>query len=981
MIRSAMSDRAVLYGTPPGVDFPKALRYGILARFKEQPPEALARLTVYVNTSRMQRRLAQLFDDGEALLLPRIRLLQDLGRGIAGEALPPPISGLRRRLELAQLIAQLIEAQPDLAPRASVYDLADSLAGLLDEMQGEGVTPSEIANLDVTDQSGHWQRTLSFISIVQDFLGDDVPPDAEARQRLTIEALVEQWKTSPPSDPIYIAGSTGSRGATHLLMTAVAGLENGAVILPGFDFDQPTSVWENLKDPLSSEDHPQFRYHKILRALDLPPASVEIWSDQEIPQPHRNKLISLALRPAPVTDQWMQEGRNFSGVPKATKDITLINAPSPRAEALAIALRLRKAAETGETVALITPDRGLSRQVTAALDRWRIKADDSAGMPLQLSAPGRFLRLVSNLFGQRLTVETLLTLLKHPITFSAGHDRGFHLLRTRELELHLRRYGPAFPDVKSLTEWAERRSKTDAGVIEWVHWLIGSLPFQDDDTPLPLIDHLKRHIATAETLAMGTIEGQDSELWKQAAGRKTRAVVSSLQEDSEFGGILSTRDYSDLFRSVLGKAEVRNPDEAYPNIMILGSQEARVQAADLVILGGLNDGIWPPSPTPDPWLNRKMRHDAGLLLPERRIGLSAHDFQMAAAAKEIWLSRSIRDAEAETVPSRWLNRILNLLNGLNEAGGPEALSEMTTRGDDWLAQALALEQPDGDTHPALRPSPCPPIAARPTQLSVTQIKTLIRDPYAIYARKVLGLNKLDPLRPSPDAPLRGSVLHRILEKFAKSDPPLDTAKPVLLNIAKDVLEEDVPWPTARRLWLSRLEKVADWFLETEVQRRMRGTPASFERKGRAEVLDTGFTLTAQTDRIDTTERGTLRIYDYKTGAPPSAKEQQFFDKQLPLSAALAENGAFQDIDPAPVEAAVYIGLGSKPVEVTAPLDDVSAEQAWQELAGLIRAYQSETRGYTSRRAMAKQRFDGDYDHLARFGEWEDSDDAQPEALT
>jgi ATP-dependent helicase/nuclease subunit B len=51
--------------------------------------------------------------------------------------------------------------------------------------------------------------------------------------------------------------------------------------------------------------------------------------------------------------------------------------------------------------------------------------------------------------------------------------------------------------------------------------------------------------------------------------------------------------------------------------------------------------------------------------------------------------------------------------------------------------AAAFDTPPGDTPPEKRPSPRPPVAARPRSLSVTEIKTLIRDPYAIYARHVL----------------------------------------------------------------------------------------------------------------------------------------------------------------------------------------------------------------------------------------------------
>ncbi|MCT8158597.1 double-strand break repair protein AddB [Pseudoruegeria sp. SHC-113] len=966
-----------LFGVPPGADFPKALRDGVIARYGAAGPEALARVQIFVNTGRMQRRLRSLFAEGGALLLPRIRLIQDLGKGLTDAPLPPAISPLRRRLELAQLIARLIEGAPDLAPTASAYDLADSLATLLDEMHGEGVTPEEIAQLDVTDQSGHWARALEFIRIVQAFVADEDAPDAEARQRMVVERLAAQWAEAPPPDPILIAGSTGSRGATHLLMEAVARLPQGAVILPGFDFDLPEPVWESLSDAMKSEDHPQFRYGKLLKTLGLSPSAVGEWAKAPAPCPPRNTLLSLALRPAPVTDQWMSEGAHLEGIAEATAQITYLKAPSARAEALAIALRMRQAVDTGETLALITPDRMLTRQVTAALDRWQVTVDDSAGFPLHLSAPGRFLRLVARLYGQRLTIEALLTLLKHPITHSAG-DRGTHLLRTRELELSLRRNGPAFPDAASLRKWATKQAEKDEGAPVWAEWLIAALPFEDVPVTRPLADWAALHIACAEALAAGPTGGE-SELWREAAGRKARAVVDALTADAGFGGDMAPHEYSELFRALLAKSDVRAPDEDFPNLMILGTQEARVQAADVVILGGLNDGIWPPTPAPDPWLNRKMRHDAGLLLPERRIGLSAHDFQMAAGAKEIWLSRAARDSEAETVPSRWLNRLVNLLSGLEAQGGAEALAGMEARGDHWLALAAKLEQP-GQVQAAKRPSPRPPVAARPVQYSVTQIKTLIRDPYAIYARGVLGLKPVDPLHPSPDAPLRGTVLHSVLERFIAEDDLSDGAEARLIATASAVLEEEVPWPTARRLWLAKLARVADWFVTSERARRETAAPIGVEKSGKALIGSTGVTLTARLDRVDSSDAGTLRLYDYKTGAPPSKKQQAAFDKQLLLEAAMIEHGAFPEIHVGTVDYAAYIGLGASPKEEPAPLDEISPARTWAELDELIRAYLSPNQGFTARRAPALLTYAGDYDHLSRYGEWEDSDAPTPEDL-
>lgn len=967
-----------VFALPPGVDFPRALVDGLAARCDGAPPEALARVRLIVNTRRMARRIRELFDTGPARLLPRISLVTDLGETGDLARLPPPVPPLRRRLELARLIAGLMERQPDLAARESLYALADSLAALIDEMQGEGVPPRAIRDLDVSDLSGHWARAQAFIGIAEGFVdAADDALDPQARQRRVVEQHIARWHDAPPDHPVILAGSTGSRGTTLMLMEAVARLPRGAVVLPGFDFDMAPAVWDDLGDAMTAEDHPQFRFRKLMDRLGIRPADIRRWNDARPAAPARNRLVSLALRPAPVTDAWMREGPRLDGLDAATEEVTLVEAPSPRDEALAIALRLRQAAEDGETAALITPDRMLTRQVAATLDRWGIEPDDSAGLPLQLSPPGRFLRHVAELFTGRLTGEALLTLLKHPLCHG-GAGRGAHLLAVRDLELHLRRKGPPFPDEASLREWAGSRKSAPPG--DWIDWLGANICAQDTAGARPLADWVARLRARAEAISAGSREEGAGPLWDRNAGQKARAVMDMLEAEAGAGGDMTARDFADLLGALLAAEEVRDRDAPHPGIMFWGTLEARVQGADLLILAGLNEGSWPGSAPPDPWLNRKMRHDAGLLLPERRIGLAAHDFQQAIAAPQVWLTRSTRSDDAETVPSRWLNRLTNLLGGLEREGGRAALGRMRSRGRRWLDWARMLEKPEHGV-PAVRPSPRPPVTARPDRLSVTQIKTLIRDPYAIYARKVLRLEPLPPLVQEPDALLRGIVIHDVLEELVRrSLADGDLGRDRFLALAEETLARDVPWPAARRLWLARLARVADWFLAREAVRQERAADTMTEVKGRASVEGLGFVLTGKADRIDRDGDGRLIIYDYKTGNPPSEKEQARFDKQLLLEAAMAEQGAFEGIDPAPVAAAVFIGLGASPREIPAPLGDEPPDKVWDEFRALIAAYMRPEQGFTSRRMLQKDSDTGDFDHLARFGEWDRSTDPTPEEL-
>lgn len=965
-----------LFALPPGADFPTALVVGLRMRMAGRPAEEMARVTLWLNTAKMRERVRAAFRAGAPAILPHLRLISEAADDPALR-LPRPVPALRRRLELTRLVGLILARQKDFAPGSAVIDLADSLADLADEMAYEGVTPEALEDPALPEMlAAHWQRSLHFLKAVAPYLADGAALGTAALQRRAVEAMVARWQHTSPEGPVIVAASTGSRGATAMLMQAVAGLPQGAVVLPGFDRDMTPAAWVSLTaGRVPDEDHPQYRFARLLAALDMAPAQVADWGGAA-PDLARNRLLSLALRPAPVTDQWLSEGAALLPLDAATQGLTLIEAPDPRAEALAIALALREAAERGQRSVLMTPDRTLARRVSAALDRWGIVPDDSAGRPLHLTPPGRLVRQVAGCLGTRVSGDVLMALLKHPLVATGTPDRGSHLLYARELELRLRRSGPAFPDRDSLIGWAT--AKGDERRLAWAEWLGGWLADLPEARERPLSAWIETLFALVQGLAAGpggTVDA--SELWQKEAGEAALAVMVALRAEAGHGADFHVADFADLITALLQKEPVRAAQGTHPLIAIEGTREARELQADLVILAGLNESVWPAKPAPDPWLSRQMRLKAGLLLPERQIGLSAHDFQIAAAAPRVILSRAVRDDEAETVGSRWTERLTNLIRGLDGEEG--VLKAMRDRGRAWLDLARALEAP-GTADPAPRPSPRPPAGARPKELPVTAVSHLIRDPYWVYARYVLRLYPLDPLLPEPDASARGQVLHRIVERFVMERPEdeaLDAARARLLSVTDAALEEDVPWPSARALWRARIARIADAFVRGEAERQAWGRPVLLEGRGATPVGDSGFRLSARPDRIDEGADGTVRIYDYKSGKPPGKGEREASEKQLPLEAAMAERGGFGAVGARPVAGFTYIQLGGDGAEVTVTRDEMDLDAEWLAFTNLIAAYLDPAQGFTARRAMFKDsdnfRDRSDYDHLSRYGEWQASD--------
>jgi len=411
-------------------------------------------------------------------------------------------------------------------------------------------------------------------------------------------------------------------------------------------------------------------------------------------------------------------------------------------------------------------------------------------------------------------------------------------------------------------------------------------------------------------------------------------------------------------------------------VAIWGQLEARVQSADLVILGGLNEGTWPKLPPPDPWLSRPMRSDLGLQLPERRIGLSAHDFQQAIANGEVILSRSEKEDNTPTVASRWLTRFDNLLQGIGDTG-KRSLEDMRERGQRFIELSKLIEKASDTVESEPRPCPAPPVVSRPEQISVTQVERLIRDPYSVYAEKVLRLRSLPAIGRMADARDRGTGFHKVLENFVDAiaaEIP-DNARQVFDEIAEQTLTEIVPWPAERRIWLGRLSRIANSFISNEQDRREIARPHLREERAGITIPETSrnLVLTCQADRIDLASDGTIAIYDYKSSLP-TEKQDKLFSKQLELEAHMAMKGGFKELGSVRAKHLEIIGLSKAESGLILESDPETISEMWTDFLKIIAYFENSINGYGARlRPMMVVPW-GDYDHLARRGEWEDNAD-------
>jgi ATP-dependent helicase/nuclease subunit B len=955
------------------------LAEGLIAAL--QTPQALADAVVLVPSRRAARGLAQAFlaaGGGRALLLPQIRALGDLDEGEPpfepGELaleLPPAISPWRRRFELAKLVAANADVIGRSLDAAGALDLADALARFLDGVElDEAGALRAVADWVEADLARHWQISARFLSIALEAwparLEELGLVDVMTRRVRLTRALAELWARDPPAVPLIAAGSTGSTPATAALITAIADAPQGCVVLPGLDLDLDERAWAAVGD-----QHPQAAMKRMLDAAGVARDAIRLWSEPQAGDARgrwRRRLISEALKPPQATDDWRRkiedlrkegDADGVDAIVEGLAGVSLVAGRNEEDAADIAALALREVLETpGRTAALVTPDQGLARRVSARLERWGVLVDSSAGASLAGTPVGQLAALTARAAADPLDPVLQLALLKHPLV---GLGAGVEVLERVALR------GARPPDWATI-EVRLADSRWDVGEARALGGRLRAI-LEAAAAPFAAGGAATEDAARALAAAMESLADKPEALWAGAAGEAAAGLVAALIGES--GGLppVRARQFADLVEDLLEGETVRAGAATHPRVQILGVLEGRLIHADRLILAGLEEGVWPQVPSADPFLSRPMREAEGLSSPERRIGLSAHDFAQAAGAADLILLTTARRGGAPTTPSRWVWRLKTLVEGaeLKMPGRPELAA--------W-ARALDVS---GAPDPAKRPEPKPPVAARPRELPVTAIERWVRDPYSVYARYILRLRPLERPAEPIEARARGTAAHRAFERFATEADGLGAAAAEAM-FAELVVEEltraGMPGGAlARERALARLAAPDAVRLDRS---RREGAELWLERNGRLEIETGGgpFTLTARADRIEA--RGVMAdLLDFKTGSAPTAAQMKSgLSPQLTLTAAILEGGGFADIGPIAPGQLVYIRIlaarqGVR-VQVRAEAEE-SAALAALALEGLgqrVASFDDPNTGYLSWAApQFINQFEGDYDHLARLWEW------------
>ncbi len=960
---------------PPHRAFSDALATGLLAQFGDDRLNFARGLILVPNNRAAQAVTAAFVRQAESgLLLPRLVAIGDpeLGERTGAmldpadaPAIPPAIDPLRRRF----VLARLIQRQRSGLNAAEAMRLADDLGRVLDQLHIERIAPKALRKVDTGALSHHWQISLDQLSAIL----DDWPSELERlgaidlsdRRNRLLDAVAGRWRDAPPTGFVVAAGISTTAPAIAALLAVIARLPKGQIVLAGLDRAIDDEEWDAIGD--GEETHPQHHLHRLLERMSVARGEVREWrwgSDHDA-RAARGKALSEAMAPAAFTPRWAdapRPGRAFEGV-------HAIELSTPAEEAQAIAIALREALETeGRTAALVTPDRDLAARVSALLKRWAIEADDSAGWPLSASLPGALLLALAEAVAADFAPAPLLALLKHPLV-TGGLERTAWLAHVRVLDLALRgpRPAPGLEGVSAALREGDARTQRIRDTAQ-PGWETIRAVLDPVATAYAAAEDLPAHLAALRD-ALTALAGDA--VWARQEGRTLADLFADAEALAVDGPALSDRQSLPLLlRHLLDGVSLRPAQGGHPRISIYGLIEARLQTADLMILGGLNEGVWPGLPKPDPWLAPAIRRALHLPTLEDRIGREAHDLAGAMGAPQVLLTRARRDARSPVNASRFWLRIATLSGGL---APPSARPDRLAR---------ALDSHRGAPLRSTQPAPAPPLAARPKKISVTQVDQLNADPFAWYAQTILNLSALDRVDAEPGAAWRGSLIHAALETWAKVDAYAPDALPRRIS---EALATPGIHPLTRALWEPRLCEAAEWIAAQVTKDRESGrVPVLAEERG--EIDYAGVRLSGVADRIDKTETGTLAIVDYKTGAAPSMLQVHLgLAWQLALLGLIAERDGFKGVSGRSERFEYWslarqsgksgFGKRSSPTEGksehTRDKDHFVAEAA----AAFTRTVERWLTGAEPFKAKLHPEYAyGDYDHLMRLEEWQGRND-------
>lgn len=886
----------IMHYIPGNEDFLLNFANGMLSKFGHLGPE-IGKVTIILPTKRSCRKLAQTFfhiSEKKACFLPRIYPLQDIELSYLLEQVfscnitedqPNLLEHLRKKIAPEMLEMSILQGL------CGANGLANHLYSLFYEIQKH-----QLGNI-IEKIQHHYSDHLDQIIELLKFIIEALPQKLHKLGLIDKASYVNEismilaitWEKYPPKYPVIIAGIDGETASDRALLKVVNEMRNGYVVLHNIDKSLPNAEWQEI-----SHEHPQYQLKSLIDLCRVGREEIYSWHNI-VNVKHNDIFFSKSF------------SRNFSNC-APPQDLTIIETETPQQELQFITqLCVDKLICGNESVLIVTQNELLIEKLTYMLLAHNVIPDCSIGNSALKCDEMIFLQLIMRTIFEHFSPISLLALLKHDLCKIAQKE----VVQQFEIS-HLR----GINSYKNLQELIAATDEEIKQILQLILEHSRKLEEIMSQKTTDFGDILSTHLELAERLSANS-------LWQHERGVELRELLLELSRNAHHIGKIAPISYLAIMRDMLSKAKFRTSKTYNPRLIIITPKESQLLCADNVILADLNENSWPQKSSSNIFLNDILMQSLGFENSEIETGRNAAKFYNLLHNKNIYLTRSKTSKNIITTSSRWLLRIKLLLQKIAYHEQP----------------ALNLSPEILDIIELPLTSPTPPVEFRLKSLSVTQVEKLIRNPYDIYASKILRLYELEPINKDPENLDYGNLIHEAIHHFTLHyKPPTEPYKffmDFILQKGRDLFYK----PAIRNVWLPKIEKIARWFIEYHLDNM--SCKLLPETELQAKFGD--FTLKARLDRMEVREGNCVTILDYKTGKLPGKKDiADLVSIQLPLEALLAQKNGYI------VTKLLYLQLNSQldePVLHELPEPTLLITKAEAKLLELIEFYKTQEHGY------------------------------------
>ncbi len=716
--------------------------------------------------------------------------------------------------------------------------LASSLKSLFDDADKYKMDIERIYEIDDSNMSKHRQFGIEFIKncyiTIHNKTIKELKYSSSSLQNFTILALAELIKEFGLQKNIVIAGLSSAVEYIKILIESVFNDEKGDLIISGFSKEFAT---KNQKEA-------QYLLTDMLDFLKYNHLSVENIEYFEFKNCDERRLEFAKYLTISSDKSYLWYEKQFDNEflrQDLQKNFTLIESRNEVLEVKSIIKSAIKHAKSNKKVGIIVNSEKFSQILKSELNSLQVGYSDFRSLKIKNSQFLNLFFLITELIVNGYDSYILLSIFKHPY-FSA---QDFDINIIEEFEEKILRKSRSSDDFNGILQRSHIvENKEISKFFDLFYQKFQSTNFKSQDIEIKdFLEKIKRFICEISNSSFELLIDLDQ------AKKEINSVFTELEKYQNF--YLTKVEIADFFTKIFSQQSYFVKSSPKSLIQIMSPIEARLLNFDLLILTSLNHGNFPEI-SDHGWIGEKIKAQLGIDLSNIKYGQNCYDLCNYFAQRKIIISRSLQEENSLTLESSFISRLKLLLKKID-------YQENVTKGKNNLKYNLSETLQEQDPEFAkIKPED------NLKRFSVSDIVKLISDPYQVYAKKILKLEKIEKIDYKASHREFGNFVHKALEEYVKNKAKnFDEFEKEAFQIFRLYFTDE----DAKNIWWPRFINILHDF--TKENDKLDYQENFTEIKAVVNIFESE--IIAKIDRISIDKNNAIDIFDYKTGHIPEKK--------------------------------------------------------------------------------------------------------------